>query len=55
MTDYVIIYEHCHCIHEMIKELEYWIKKAENGENPSYYNLMSAIDMGKTSGSEEED
>lgn len=31
MTDYVIIYEHCHCIHEMIKEIDYWIKKAENG------------------------
>lgn len=29
VTDYVLIYEHCYCIHEMIKELEYWIKKAE--------------------------
>jgi hypothetical protein len=29
VTDYVLIYEHCHCIHEMIKEINHWIKKTE--------------------------
>lgn len=32
VTDYVLIYEHCHCIHEMIKELDLWLKKAEPGQ-----------------------
>jgi hypothetical protein len=32
VSDYVLIYEHCHCIHEMIKELDLWLKKAEPGQ-----------------------
>ena len=35
-TDYVLIYEHCRCIHELIKELDHWIKKSESGSSPSY-------------------
>lgn len=29
LDDYVLIYEHCHCIHEMVKEIDNWVKKAE--------------------------
>ena len=25
-TDMVLIYEHCTCIHEMLKEIDYWLK-----------------------------
>lgn len=29
VTDFVLIYEHCHCLHEMVKELDLWIKKGQ--------------------------
>lgn len=29
LTDFVLIYEHCHCIHDMIKEIDDSIKKGE--------------------------
>lgn len=35
LNDYVLIYEHCYCIHEMIKEINYWIKKSESGQTSS--------------------
>ena len=25
----VLIYEHCHCIHEMLKEITYWLQRAD--------------------------
>jgi hypothetical protein len=32
----VLIYEHCRCIHELIKELDFWVKKGESGTKPSF-------------------
>jgi hypothetical protein len=35
-TDYVLIYEHCRCIHELIKDIDHWVKKADSGPRTSY-------------------
>jgi len=31
-TDEVLVNEHCHCIHEMLKEIDYWIRKTKQKE-----------------------
>lgn len=33
ITDYVLIYEHCSCIHEMLKEIDYWLKMSGSSTN----------------------
>jgi hypothetical protein len=35
-TDHVLIYEHCRCLHELIKEIDFWVKKGESGTRPSF-------------------
>jgi len=35
-TDHVLIYEHCRCLHELIKEIDFWFKKGESGSRPSF-------------------
>lgn len=54
VTDHVLIYEHCRCIHELIKEIDYWVKKSESGPRTSYA-YGSLFDHGSTPISEEED
>ena len=52
ITDFVLIYEHCSCIHEMIKEIDYWITKGNDGSpgnpkrgaNSSKYAAASLFD-----------
>lgn len=34
-TDPVLVYEQCQCIHEMLKEIEYWLKRAAAGMRSS--------------------
>lgn len=36
ITDHVLIYEHCRTIHELVKEIDYWVKKSESGSKPSF-------------------
>jgi len=43
-TDYVLIYEHCSCIHEMLKEIDYWLKMSSSSQsstNDSYGSILS--------------
>ena len=43
-TDYVLIYEHCSCIHEMLKEIDYWLKmssSSHSGSGESYGSILS--------------
>lgn len=28
--DTVLVYEHCHCIHEMLKEVHSWLQRGES-------------------------
>jgi hypothetical protein len=54
LTDHVLIYEHCRCLHELVKELEFWVKKGESGAKPSYAAVGSLFDENSTI-TEEED
>jgi hypothetical protein len=36
ITDHVLIYEHCRCLHELIKEIDFWFKKGQTGARPSF-------------------
>jgi len=54
LIDHVLIYEHCRCIHELIKEIDYWVKKSESGSRTSYAS-GSLFDHATTPISEEED
>lgn len=54
LTDYVLIYEHCHCIHELIKEVDNWAKKSDKDKfNGSAF--AKGFMLNETSGNEEED
>ena len=40
-TDYVLIYEQATCIHEMLKEIDYWLKQGhsqQNSKGPKPFN-----------------
>lgn len=54
LTDFVLIYEHCHCIHEMVKELDNWGKK---GEKDKYHvgSFTKSFMLNESSGHDEED
>jgi hypothetical protein len=54
LTDHVLIYEHCRCLHELVKELDFWVKKGESGAKPSYAAVGSLFDT-NSSMTEEED
>jgi|LauGreDrversion4_2_1035121.scaffolds.fasta_scaffold169210_2 hypothetical protein len=54
ITDHVLIYEHCRCIHELIKEIEFWIKKEKSGNRASYAQ-GSLFDSGNSPITEEEE
>ena len=44
--DYVLIYEHCNCIHEMVKELDYWLKKTDDKSTGSKFPSGCLFDEG---------
>ena len=44
--DFVLIYEHCSCIHEMLKEIDYWLKMSSNGNSRSKHSV-DLIDFGE--------
>jgi hypothetical protein len=55
LTDHVLIYEHCRTIHELIKEIDYWVKKSENGTRTSFvYGQLFELSS-PSPGNEEED
>jgi hypothetical protein len=55
LTDHVLIYEHCRTIHEMIKEIDNWVKKSESGARPSYAHGSLFDNPSSSPASEEED
>ena len=46
-TDYVLIYEYCMCIHEMLKEIDYWLKQS-HGTGPSFGGMTMLTGMGSS-------
>jgi hypothetical protein len=55
LEDSVLIYEHCRCIHELIKEIDYWVKKYEAGEPRKSSAYGSLFDHNSCPASEEEE
>lgn len=55
LTDSVLIYEHCRCIHELIKEIDFWVKKSEAGEPRKSSAYGSLFDQSSCPASEEEE
>lgn len=55
LTDHVLIYEHCRCIHEMIKEIDYWVKKSVDGGPRKSSAYGSLFDHSSCPASEEDD
>lgn len=51
-TDFVLIYEQACCIHEMLKEIDYWLKMS-NSTQPGQFtsNLQGMINSAKGLGS----
>lgn len=54
VSDRVLIYEHCRCLHELVKELDFWLKKQASGTRASYAQ-GSFFEHGGSPISEEED
>ena len=40
-TDYVLIFEQAQCLYEMLKEIEYWLKRAAAGLNAGEFPTVS--------------
>jgi phosphohistidine phosphatase SixA len=49
LTDFVLIYEHCNCIHEMVKEINIWSKKSDKDKSG-----IASLDFNFNEGNEEE-
>lgn len=44
--DYVLIYEQCSCIHEMLKEIDYWLKMSSGSGQGSYGSMLQVAYKG---------
>ena len=47
IEDYVLIYEHCSCIHEMLKEIDYWLKMQSSGYHSENFSILTSAFGGK--------
>lgn len=49
--DYVLIYEQCSCIHEMLKEIDYWLKMSSGSGQNNYGSMLQVAYKGSSSDS----